>query len=55
MAVIIEELQAEIAPPAREPGGTEPAAPAPQEAMDERKVLETISREAWRVRRLEAD
>jgi hypothetical protein len=54
MPVIIEELEAEVVPPARAPGGAEAAPPGPQE-MDERKVLETIARESWRLRRLEAD
>jgi hypothetical protein len=55
VAVIIEELQAEVASPARESGSAESVAPGQPEPMDERKVLEAIAREWWRMRRLEAD
>jgi hypothetical protein len=55
MAVIIEELQAEVAPPASPTGREETPAPAQQEGTDERKVLEAVALESWRVRRLAAD
>jgi hypothetical protein len=55
MTVIIEELQAEVEP-RPEAGGTAETPPAAAEApMDERKVLETVARDAWRARRLHAD
>ncbi|HSD59254.1 MAG TPA: hypothetical protein VLC55_00170 [Burkholderiales bacterium] len=52
MAVVIEELQAEVAPtppPSRE------ASPSQADAVDERKLLESLAREAWGNRRLAAD
>ena len=55
MAVIIEELQAEVAPPANTTGREETPAPGQQESMDEHKELELIALDARRVRRLAAD
>jgi hypothetical protein len=53
MAVVIEELQAEVsAPPAAPPPAP---APAQNEAADERKVLEAVARDLWRGARLVAD
>lgn len=53
MAVVIEELQAEVAPTAPQPS---PGASAPQaDAVDERKLLEALARESWEIRRLAAD
>jgi hypothetical protein len=54
MAVIIEELQVDVSPPANA-AGREETAPGQQEPMDERKVLEAIALESWRLRRLVAD
>ena len=53
MAVVIEELQAEVAPPP----AAAPAAPAAasSETSDERKVLEAVTRDLWRKARLVAD
>lgn len=55
MAVIIEELQAELAPPANTTGREEAPAAGQREEMDEHKVLEVIALESWRTRRLAAD
>lgn len=54
MPVVIEELQAEVAPPpAASPNA--PEAPAQAETLDERKLLEALARECWGIRRLVAD
>lgn len=53
MAVVIEELQAEVSPPPAAPPPA--AAPAQNESPDERKVLETVMRDLWRSARLVAD
>jgi hypothetical protein len=53
MAVVIEELQAEVAPPPA--AAPTAAAPAPSAALDERKVLEALARDLWRGARLAAD
>ena len=53
MAVVIEELQAEVAPTAPPP--SREASPPPADAVDERKLLEALAREAWGNRRLAAD
>lgn len=53
MAVVIEELQAEVAPTAPQPSA-EPG-PSQADAVDERKLLEALARESWALRRLAAD
>jgi len=53
MAVVIEELQAEVAPSAPQPSPG--ASPPPGDALDERKLLEALAREYWENRRLAAD
>ena len=55
MPVIIEELQVELGSAASTTGREESPAPAQQEGTDERKVLEAVALESWRVRRLAAD
>lgn len=55
MAVIIEELQVEVAPPANTALREEAPAPGLQEGTDERAVLEAVALDSWRVRRLAAD
>ena len=52
MAVVIEELQAEVSAAPPPPPAPPPAADG---AVDERKVLETIALETWALRRLLAD
>lgn len=54
MAVVIEELQADVAPPAPPP----PAPPAPAaagDAQDEQRLFDTLAQQAWLQRRLQAD
>ena len=54
MAVVIEELQAEVAPaPATRPSAE--TGPAQADAVDERKLLEALAREFWAAHRLAAD
>jgi hypothetical protein len=55
MAVVIEDLQANVAQAAAPPAPA--AAPAAEGGggTDERKVLETIALETWALRRLLAD
>lgn len=53
MSVVIEELDAEVAPP---PTAERPAERKPEtEAPDERKVIETLLYEQWLQSRLIAD
>jgi hypothetical protein len=55
MAIVIEDLQADVAQAASAPAPA-PAAPAADSGGgDERKVLETIALETWAMRRLIAD
>lgn len=53
MAVVIEELQAEVTPTAPAPAA--PRAERSEREPDERKVIETIALETWALRRLIAD
>lgn len=53
MAVVIEELQAEVAPPAAPAATAEPQPAA--DAPDERKIVAALWHELWRAARLVAD
>lgn len=54
MAVVIEELETEMAAPAAEEAPRRPEAEE-GEAMDERRVLETLARETWLAARVAVD
>lgn len=53
MPVMIEELQAEVAPPPAPPAAEEGATAT--EGLDERKLIEALAREVWCARRLLSD
>lgn len=55
MAVVIEELEAEVGP--SRDAGEAPARdqPPPPETLDERALAEWLARDAWRQQRLAAD
>jgi hypothetical protein len=53
MAVIIEELQADLAAPPAPSAAPAPAHETP--ALDEQQLLQALALEAWAQRRLQAD